>query len=371
MYKHYEDSMTFLQDFIKYHPDNWEELLSLPPYCLKIIHKGKYVLFKYNQLTSDFNELIVHEARGLILKEPSMRIVRAAFKKFFNVGEQYAANIDWVSAAATLKLDGSLISLWWDDDEWHFSTNGQISAADAPLECAQFKTYQDLIDEAIRMYPIEWDKLNKDYCYTFELCSPFNRIVIPYSQIQLFHTLTVDLTTLKEIECDIGIPKPAQYYCDGLADYEELVEAFGEEKEGIVVKDKYGQRVKIKSPEYFRLHKMKRNGNLTTAAALKLIITGEDKEFLSYFSEFKPFFSEVRAQYNKKLEKVIEVQQETYKWKEQYPYASKKEFAEWAKKQEYSHYCFLAYQNRLWEELTEAKADVKALMRFLKWEDGK
>ena len=49
--------------------DNWMELLSEEPYCLKIREDGDYVLFMYNQLASDFTYDIVKEARGIIFKK--------------------------------------------------------------------------------------------------------------------------------------------------------------------------------------------------------------------------------------------------------------------------------------------------------------
>ena len=80
-------------NFIKTH-SNWEELLTSSPYNLTIKRDGKLILFKYNQINSDFNEKICCEARGLILEEGTWKVVRMAFKKFFNLGESFAAKID-------------------------------------------------------------------------------------------------------------------------------------------------------------------------------------------------------------------------------------------------------------------------------------
>ena len=49
--------------------DNWAELLIQEPYNLKISEDGPYVLFKYNQLSSDFSNPIVREARGIIFRK--------------------------------------------------------------------------------------------------------------------------------------------------------------------------------------------------------------------------------------------------------------------------------------------------------------
>ena len=49
---------TALGEFCMTH-DNWEELLTQAPHSLKISEDGPYVMFKYNQIESDFNNPIV------------------------------------------------------------------------------------------------------------------------------------------------------------------------------------------------------------------------------------------------------------------------------------------------------------------------
>ena len=104
--------MLNLQKFIIKNKD-WKEKLSQKPYCLKISEKGNLILFKYNQIDSDFNEPIVNESRGIILEKNTWKVVAYAFDKFFNFGESYAAKIDWDSAVVEQKEDGSLIKVYF------------------------------------------------------------------------------------------------------------------------------------------------------------------------------------------------------------------------------------------------------------------
>ena len=101
-----------LRDFILSH-DNWEQLLSEPPYSLKIHRSNGLILFKYNQLSSDFNLEIVREARGIIFKEDTWECVCHAFNKFGNYLESYVPDIDWNHCRASEKIDGSLIKLFY------------------------------------------------------------------------------------------------------------------------------------------------------------------------------------------------------------------------------------------------------------------
>ena len=91
-----------LQRFLVAHPDDWEILLTQKPYCLKIKHDDKLVLFKYDQVESDFHEPIVRECRGIILEEGTWTVVRCAFFKFFNLGEELADSIDCQQVAFRL-----------------------------------------------------------------------------------------------------------------------------------------------------------------------------------------------------------------------------------------------------------------------------
>lgn len=174
-----------LRDFILSH-DNWEELLTTDPYNLKISRDSGYIMFKYNQLSSDFTIPLVREARGIVFRESDWKCVCFPFMKFGNYGESYCPNIDWNTASVQEKVDGSLIKLWYDNG-WHISTNSTIDAFKAELNDAKYKTFGNLFEEAL---PFPFDEFNiiagTEYVYMFELCSKYNRVVIPYDEPKLY-----------------------------------------------------------------------------------------------------------------------------------------------------------------------------------------
>ena len=43
--------------------NNWREILSGPPYNIAVKDDGGFILLKYSQIESDFNEEIVRECR--------------------------------------------------------------------------------------------------------------------------------------------------------------------------------------------------------------------------------------------------------------------------------------------------------------------
>jgi len=177
-----------LRDFVLSH-DNWEELLTTEPYYLKISRDRGYIMFKYNQLFSDFNIPLVREARGIIFREHDWKCVCDPFRKFGNWGESYCPEINWETASVQQKVDGSLIKFWCDDG-WHISTNGSIDAFKAELNNVKYQNFGQLVIDAIRrVFPNYHDFFNmlNPYCtYMFELVSPYNRVVIPYERAKLY-----------------------------------------------------------------------------------------------------------------------------------------------------------------------------------------
>lgn len=301
--------MLELQKFLLTHPNDWKQLLSRPPYSLRISEDGNLVLFKYSQIDSDFNEEIVNEARGIILEKNTWRVVRYAFKKFFNYQEPFAARIDWNSATASSKEDGSLISLYWYDDKWNIATNGTIDAYKAKIDGdVVYENFGELFQAAAKNCHLSFDSLNTDYCYTFELCSAFNRVILEYKEPQIFHIGTRDLRSLQEIEVDIGVQKPKAYDITNEKSCEELVESLNDKHhEGIVVRDKFYNRIKMKTTSYFALHHVVNNHKITAERALDLIRTNEHGEFLSYFPCYAAYFNDLELQYKNALISVEKV----------------------------------------------------------------
>ena len=356
-----------IQDYIRSH-QNWKEELSAAPYNLKIQEKGNLVLFKYNQILSDFNEVICREARGLILERGTWDVVRVAFDKFFNLGESHASEIDWSTATATQKEDGSLMSLYFYGGKWNIASNGSIDAFDAELAGGQFRSFGMLFLHALLNSGINMGALNPEYTYTFELCSPYNKVVCTYEDITLYHTLTRSNKTLEEVEQDIGVQKPRFYDLNSQEEYQALVDALPENTEGIVIKDGHGRRVKLKTPLYFELHHMINNGQVTLEKVVTLIRQNDYEEFLSYFGEWADYFTRVKEKMDKVAFICKEIGSVVSIWKDANKDKTRKDFAEFAKAQEYPSLYFAAYDGRL-DEMVD-RMTIKQFISTFKLEEN-
>lgn len=348
-------------DFIKAH-SNWEELLASSPYNLTIKRDGKLILFKYNQINSDFNEEICREARGLILEEGTWKVVRFAFKKFFNLGESFAAKIDWDSAVGNEKLDGSIISVFFYDGQWHLSTNSTIDAFKAPLAgVGPYKTFGDLFESVLPLSRFsEFSNILAHQCYTFELVSPYNKIVIDYPETKVYLLSVRDMQTLVEHNLDqveefaarFGFTVPQRYYLNNEADYRKVVEQMPEGHEGIVVRDAKGERVKIKTLLYFEMHRAKNNGVITLERIVDLIRANDHHEFLSYFPEYTSMFDDVKHQIDRAEGVEDKIRQDVALWKNEHPFeegdrTARKWFAQDYGKNKYAPLYFAEYDGRL------------------------
>ncbi len=290
---------TELGKFCKGHV-NWNELLTQEPYCLKVKEDGPYTMFSYDQIRSDFNIALVREARGIIFKTGEWeQPVCWAFNKFGNYGESYAPNIDWTTAFVTEKIDGSLVKVWWDD-EWHISTNGTIDAFKAELNDVNMPNFGEYFLAALSKYYSCFGAfvrgLETHRTYMFELVGPYNRVVVPYNEPDLYFLGARTNSSGEEFYCSellagaLGLGKfkrPAQYSLSSLDDCIKAAELKSWDDEGFVVADDAGNRVKIKSPAYVLAHFMRNNNVITRRHLIRVIIENETAEFLCYAADYK------------------------------------------------------------------------------------
>lgn len=350
--------MLAIQRLIEEHPNDWEKILISPPYCLKIDRAFGYILFKYDQYKSDFSLAEVQEARGIIFKEKTMELKCYPFKKFFNIGEPNATYIDWSEVSVEEKIDGSLIKLWYDDKMWHISSNGKINAFECYLPNCQFKKYENLGYLFLSNFNTAlFSDLNKDYCYMFELVSPLNKIIVPYEEDKIYFLGARDMTTLDEKECWIGVEKPKwRYYkdVDSIKLKEEILDEVSNmsaNQEGYVIRDRYFNRIKIKSPEYVKAHYLKGDGKLTTKRILGILRENEKDEFLAYFPEYKENFVQIERKLKTYKEDMRIYKQEVFKWRDRLK-LDRKAIAQniLAKRKEDSAFCFAICDNKVKDE---------------------
>lgn len=298
--------MLKLINYIKDNPLDWEEKLKSDPYNLIIKRKENFILFYYNQISSDFKEEIVRESRGIILEDNTWKVLAYPFKKFSNIQEGHADKVDFKTAKCLEKIDGSLIKIWFYKGELKVSSMSEIDAREARLlpEFSEiFENFYELFMSEAKK-EVDFEKLDKDNTYIFELTSPYNRVVVPHSKVEIYHTGTRNNLTLKEHYEDIGVKKPKEYSFSSIEEVMQMASKLPFNEEGYVVVDGNFNRVKIKSPAYVAVHHLNYKGTTSVPRMLILIVSKEHEEFLSYFPEYKEAFDKVAGKYDELLKEI-------------------------------------------------------------------
>ena len=321
--------MSYLIDFIKQYPNDWEDRLNKKLITVK--RQGDLAIFNYSIL-ADFTDNYVREARGIIIDLDTMRVVAWPFTKFCNYGEKGADKIDWASAKVQQKVDRSIMKVWFYDGEWRVSTNGVIDAATAMCG-GSGRSFKYVFDEAAANVGLDYSRLNKDNTYIFELVSKYNRVVIDYDcEPTLWHTGTRNnITGLESVE-DIGVKHPAEY---PLHSIDACIEAAAHlndgktavENEGFVVVDANWARVKVKSPAYVAIHHLIPNGEVSDQKIVELIHGGDLSEILTYI----PSLKERVTALNEKIDKVAQEIDEYCYWNQVEVQDNKLSRGEWAR----------------------------------------
>lgn len=282
---------------------NWEDVITQPPYSIKVKHDGDYILLKYNQLSSDFSLPIVRECRGSIFynNDGVYECVCRAFDKFGNWGEAYVKDVDWNSVAVEEKVDGSLIKVWYHNDKYHVSTNGTIDAYKAEIDDLDL-TFGDVFDEALdgAVNAREFlHSLDPFETYMFELVSPKSRATIFYPETKLYYLgqrCMIDMHESKNYRPFMkkyGVLCPKTYPLTTMEECLEYVKTMTRDEEGFVIKDGSFNRIKLKSPEYLLAFHMNNNGVVTTKRIINMIKNEQIDDFLAYCPQYNDIVQKV------------------------------------------------------------------------------
>jgi len=245
------------------------------------------------------------ECRGLILREGSYDIVACPMFRFFNMEQgDVAAKIDWNQAAFEEKIDGSAIIVYNFQNKWMCGTRGRPEA-DGTIDDGDLK-FSDLVEAAVHamnpgknlqdlmndMQSVETDpdgSLVKaaDRTFVFELTSPVNRIVCKYQTIKLTLLAVRNNKNLKEESPEgwelesYGLTTPKLYDFNNVNHMIQVIRDWNpEDHEGVVVKDFYFNRIKVKSPSYCAFNKMRDSLSTSLRGCIEVILLGKDDDVI-------------------------------------------------------------------------------------------
>ena len=298
---------------------------------------GKRVLFKYNQIESPMANPICQEARGLILdRTDNWKVLSWPFRKFFNYGEGHAAKLDLSTARVLEKVDGTCISLYFFDGSWRVQTLGMLDAEGEVNNKFPPETFAELFKKTLGDDKFEylWPK----YTYTFELATPYNRVVTRYEKDRIVLLSIRHLKSLTEVGYGspqflayyeeikmavpiVELPKTYSVAVNSLEEVAKMSMTLPQMDEGYVVVDANFNRVKVKNPSYLALLHLKESSSSSITALVQLVLTNEGSEFLSYFPEFTDQYNRISTAIKEIKDKVQDI------WEKAKHIENQKEFA--------------------------------------------
>jgi len=292
------------------------------PYNLHIVESEDLILLKYHQYLSDMSLPICRECRGLILD-------RNTFD-----GEVYAPkDFRWDTCVAQEKIDGSIIRVYSKGDSnfevgggsknYKIATNGTIDADRTPLPWLPNMTFGHMVRDIFDIAFAKPVALDPTYTYIFELVGPANRVVVRFASDALYvlgarsnidgtEILYNDLPTLRTSPGIVRIPR--EYHITSPSEALATVEKCDPMKfsaypaEGFVLvdtssrcKDGSFRRLKIKSPAYLSLHRLKGEGPPTPKRVLSAIT--REKDGTDDLGALARIFPELKAYIDPVIEK--------------------------------------------------------------------
>lgn len=205
-------------------------------------------ILNYAQITqfSQAWDEVTTQCRGLIMNVVTGEIVARPFPKFWNYGEHIAKGwpIPTETPIVTDKLDGSLGILYELNGKPWIATRGSFTS-----DQAQWAT--------------KWWRKNvahipdKGVTHLFEIIASWNRIVVKYDNEGLIRIASIDNATGKQITSPFAHPAIIDVWGVPYTDLETLSRMDEPNSEGFVLfYPNANMRMKIKFPEYVRLHKL-------------------------------------------------------------------------------------------------------------------
>jgi RNA ligase len=199
------------------------------------------------QYESHWNDITLN-CRAMVTDQDGL-VISKGFTKFFNYSEgntNIPENIEYIKVFE--KMDGSYIGLFYYQGQWIVNSKGSFNSDQS--------TWANCIFENL-----DFNKLNKNWTYCFELIVPENRIVCDYGDENSLYFLSA---FIKGVEIDelypyglintiIKFPSLMQL---NIFEPSALQSKNVKNKEGYVVKFENGERCKIKFEEYIKLHSL-------------------------------------------------------------------------------------------------------------------
>lgn len=260
----------------------------------------KIIVLNYDQLNSPTLHPIVKECRSLIL-DYDFNVVSRSFDRFFNLNEKPCSTFEFENGMKLYeKIDGSIINIYHHNGKWHTGTKssafGEFSSS-RKREIAFHDNVLETINLTEHEFQTLFNNLNRNLTYICEFASEDNIVVKKYTNAKLsllsvrnnFTGLYLDENDFniisKFLTKSMNFSLPIEYNIKSIDDiYNNLKHLKGFD-EGFVLYKNGCPIAKIKTLTYVTVSLIKGEHGATEENLKKIVLAGEQSEFLTYFPE--------------------------------------------------------------------------------------
>lgn len=218
----------------------------------KEVHSFKYNLWSKEMLSEEIFSKGGLNLRGICFIDE--KIVALPFPKFFNLNENKFSEFpfsEWKVKNIFEKIDGSLISVF-EDYGRYFCKSMKSIESDVSKEAQEFFDRPENLN--LRLHAM--DKILQGLSPIYEYVSPTCRIVLDYGEPKMTYLgcrnmKTGEIILPEKIFDGILVPVPRIFKSTEIQNYLEQKGV-----EGVVITLEDGTMFKMKSEEYFEIHKI-------------------------------------------------------------------------------------------------------------------
>jgi hypothetical protein len=315
-------NLSQTQEFSKlaFTDDSSESINNLNKTICTSLNNQKYKVIRYNKSTLCYDNIPTYGIYRSVIVNSDNKIVSFSPPKSLNADcfiKKY--NTKTNSLIAEEFVEGTMINVFWDSKiglsgAWEISTRNTVGATSSFYKSPNSKTFRTMFLEAAAHNSLDLDSLHKNFCYSFVLQHPENRIVVPFKLPQLYlismyiiddsirdniKVYSVDKSNFLSLHPNTTIKIPEVYnwttYADLIDKYASMNTSY--DILGVVIhNNETGERTKIRNPVYEQVRQLRGNQPKLQYQYLCLRKEGKVSDFLKYYPENKNEFSIFRDQ---------------------------------------------------------------------------
>lgn len=252
-----------------------------------------------------FRSVITNDRGGIVSFSPPKSLSSEIFMK---------ENPNVSNIKAEEFIEGTMINLFfnWCDNEWEIATRSTVGGEIIFFQSEDcLLTFRTMFLETCNAVNLEFDKLSRDFIYSFVMQHPLNRIVKPITEKKLYLVKVYKKNNETKFSSISDVCKKFIY--DNIfigtkvklpevynaSSYDELIDRYASMNApydcvGVMLHSENGDRSKLRNPNYEHVRRLRGNQPKLLYEYLSLRKTGKMKEFLKYYPEYKRQFYEYR-----------------------------------------------------------------------------